>query len=238
MFRSVFSIVLSLVVALNFSFTQTQKRTIPSFPAHTRNSFFSHVNFGVSAGLGISLFNSPDLVDYLNTHGVSNTVGEFQSAPEFFTALEIPLSENYGVKLEYAHLFTTYILYTPYQSDEEYTVKMPMLLVQKLFPDSITMVKLGVGAGYHFVTFDETIFGNTTRYTTEGVGFKGEMEINAALSEALFAYIAGDVRFDFFQTLRSTHRVTYPIPYGNTLFRNPTFSFIALGLKLGVIVYL
>jgi hypothetical protein len=217
---------------------QAQQHATSSVPARVQSTVFNKFTLGISAGLGITLFNSPDLVDYLNAHNVSPSVAEFQSAPEFFTSLEIPFSQAYGMKLEYAEMFTTYILYTPYQSDEIYSVKMPTLLLQTLFPDSITMVKLGAGVGYHFVTLDETLLGNTTRYTTKGLGIKGELEINAALSEAMFAFVAGDVRFDFFQNLKSTRNVSYPVPYGSILFRNPTFSFISVGLKLGVIVYL
>lgn len=192
--------------------------------------------------MGVTLISLPDIADYINSYNPEVRADEFRVVPDFFSSVEIFLTKSWGGKLEYAYMFTSY---NSSQSDflrnENIEWQMPTILVQKLFPSNYSMVKLGAGIGYHWGKVEEAYYGFLTDYTSRGIGVKGELEGNTALSENLFAYFAADLRINFYGTLRSSNGSTMNITYkeidNTTIYRAATLNFFSLGFKLGVILY-
>src|SRR5947209_1927792 len=84
----------------------------------------------IAAGLGVSLVNATDVVDYVNSWNSGSTrFDDFTSTGEFFGALAIPLNDEFGLKLEYAYLLKTYTIPQPLAPDLSfsYTIHMPTL---------------------------------------------------------------------------------------------------------------
>ena len=188
--------------------------------------------FGISGGLGVTVINATDVVDYIN--GVSpstNRQDDFASAAEFFGTSELRLSDSWGVKFEYAYLIKSYAVDAGAgKLDYFYGVHMPTLMAQYLDFQTGYVFKLGGGLGYHFASFSETLQGATSRdLKSSGLGLKLEAEANTALGDHLYGMVAGDIRADFMSTLKDGS--------GNTLPKNPKMSFFAFGLKFGLIYY-
>ncbi|MBS4028107.1 MAG: hypothetical protein KGZ58_05645 [Ignavibacteriales bacterium] len=221
-----------------FSLAETiiQKKTSPPNQKFPEQPFISF-----SGGMGISLLSIADIADYLNAHSTAPRIDEFQSFPEFFASAEIPFSTTLGVKFEYAYLFNTFTTTTlDYPLYEFVQLHMPTVFIQKLFPKNLSIIKLGAGIGYHFGSVEETYLGSALAYRSRGIGLKGEVEGNTALSESLFAYFAVDLRINFQGTLRADNGATLDYWYyaGEERYRRAaSLTFFSLGLKLGLIVY-
>lgn len=197
----------------------------------------THV-FGISAGLGITVINATDVIDYIS--GVlssTNRLDDFASAAEFFGTTELRLSDSWGVKFEYAYLIKLYDVDAgPVRFEYFYAVHMPTLMAQYLDLQTGYGFKFGGGIGYHFASFSETQRGAASRdLKSSGLGLKLEAEANTALGEHLYGLIAGDIRADFLSTLRDANgnalRIQGPAA------RNAGMSFFAFGLKFGLIYY-
>ena len=191
---------------------------------------------GISAGIGVTVINATDVVDYIN--GVSPSIDrldDFASAAEFFGTSELRLSDSWGVKFEYAYLIKSYNVDAGSGRVEYfYGVHMPTLMVQYLDFQTGYAFKFGGGLGYHFVSLSETQQGAAPKdLKASGLGMKLEAEANTALGDHLYGLIAGDVRVDFMGTLKDANGNTLTIPGP----RNAKMSFFAFGLKFGLIYY-
>ena len=233
----IFSFVLFIVILFSPHGYSQIKRSTHELPISTKHlSEQSSLSF--SAGMGIAIISLPDISDYLNIHAGYREFDEFQSAPEFFGSLEILLSPTWGTKIEYMNVFTSYsVLSGGFQLDDVLQLKMPSLLVQKIFQKEFSVIKIGAGIGYHFGSLEETFLGSTIFFRANGIGFKGECEANTALTESLYAYLASDVRINFLGTLRSNNGSTPNIYYSNSLSRAVSLNFFSIGFMLGLILY-
>jgi len=192
--------------------------------------------------MGVSLISLPDIADYINSNNPEERADEFRVVPDFFSSGEIFLTKSLGAKLEYEYMFTSYnSLQNDFSRSERIEWHMPTLIVQQLFPSDYSMLKLGAGVGYHWGNVEETYYGFSTDYISYGIGVKGEVEGNTALSENLFVYFAADLRINFYGTLRSREGETMRIKYkeldNSTIYRTATLNFFSLGFKLGIILY-
>ena len=160
---------------------------------------------GVSAGMGVSYVDAPNVVDYLNRFvGTGERVSDFTSAVEFFAAPETWLSSDVILRLEYAYLLKSYSLSSSngmYRFD--YSVHMPTVVLDYLLEGDGFYVKVGGGIGYHFGKFSYLFPNSNTeaRFAGNGVGVKLELMGNTAFGESLYGLIGGDLRLDFIGAL-------------------------------------
>ncbi len=197
---------------------------------------FDSTSISFSAGLGVALIEIPGLSDYFNSRTTISRIDEFQGMPEFFFSSEYFLSPTFGAKIEYSYMFGTFTLANDGSLDELVELQMPTIMIQQLYFQQHSILKLGAGIGFHFGSLEETTYGSTFKYHSRGIGLKGEAEANGALSENLYAFISADVRVDFLSTLRANNGNTLNI-YSTNNIEHASLNFFSLGLKLGVILY-
>jgi hypothetical protein len=191
---------------------------------------------GVSAGMGVSYIDAPNVVDYLNKFaGPAERVSDFTSAVEFFVAPEKWLSPSVVLRLEYSYLLKSYLLSSSnglYHFD--YSVHMPTLVLDYLFQGDGFYVKAGGGVGYHFGKFSY-LFPNANteaRFTGGGVGVKLELTGNTAFGESLYGLIGGDLRLAFIGALKDSDGNG---PVGAV---DPVkLHFTSAGIKFGLVYY-
>jgi len=189
----------------------------------------------VSAGMGVSYIHATGIVDRINGSGITvERAGDFVAGAEFFGAVAYPINRDWIVKLEYAYLIASYNIQTLYPGSE-FTIHthMPTLVAQYVLIDrGVYSVKGGVGLGYHFGEYTERYGTVDATFTGSGPAAKLDLEANTAFGESFYAYLGGDIRFDFIGTLTG--------PYPGTPGRAPApqENFFSLGAKLGFTVYL
>lgn len=190
---------------------------------------------GLSAGMGVNYFSATDIVDRVNGTGITTErANDFVAAAEFFGVVSFPLSPDWAVKLEYAYLISSYNVQTIFPGSE-FTVSahMPTLVAQYILVDrGVYNVKTGAGLGYHFGSYTERYGTADATFTGSGIGAKLDLEANTAFGESFYAYLGGDVRFDFIGTLSAD---------GNTNVgagKSPGLDFFSIGAKLGFTIYL
>jgi hypothetical protein len=195
-------------------------------------------SLGVAAGLGVSVVNATDVVDYINSVSSSaQRIDDFASAPEFFGTAEFRLTNELGAKLEYSYLLKSYIVGTDLGDyDYTYRVHMPTLLVQYLISDTGYAVKFGGGAGYHFATFSRGLIGPLPQsFKSSGLGFKLEAEGNTSLGGNLYGYVTADFRLNVMSTIKDAMGITLRFPTAPA--REVKLNFFSLGLKFGLMYY-
>jgi hypothetical protein len=154
------------------------------------------------------LVAATSVVDYLNSFaGAAEHNDDFATGIEFQGGVEAPLGDAWGVKAEYAYLFTSYSFMPTYGGSYTffYGVHMPTLLAHYVVGGTGYFVKLGGGIGYHAGAADErsTLYGTEKRYRTSGIGVKLEAVGQTAFDEHLFGTVGGYLRWDFLGTLKS-----------------------------------
>ncbi|MDH4070166.1 MAG: hypothetical protein OEV30_07055 [Ignavibacteria bacterium] len=190
---------------------------------------------GISGGMGVSYFNATDIVDRVNGTGITTErADDFVAAAEFFGAVTYPLSADWALKLEYAYLITSYNVQTIFPGSEfSVTVHMPMLIAHYILVDKgVYNVKAGAGLGYHYGSYVERYGTAGATFTGSGVGAKLDLEANTAFGESFYAYIGGDLRFDFIGSLKPEDNANAGV--GIT----PGLGFFSIGAKLGFTFYL
>lgn len=191
-------------------------------------------------GMGIHLVAAPDIVDYINAKALfSQRVDDFGTGIDFFGGGEVPLSAEWGLKVEHSYLFKSYTF--PGRAGETidffYAVHAPTLLVQRVYSGFGYFVKIGLGGGYHFGSAEQKVstFGVRTTYTSSGMGVKAELVGQTAFDEQMFGYIGGSLGWEFLGELKDKS--------GNTLLFPNTSSGVSLryfhtGIRFGVTYYL
>lgn len=209
-------------------------------PAQTPTDQSEHAGrrIGLSGGLGVSYVSAPDVVNLINASGgQSERASEFKAGAEFFGTLSIPLSEDWGVKVEYAYLILSYS--PPVSSlgatDFSVAVHMPTVLGQYTLVDGGTYdVKAGAGAGYHFGSVTEKFVNLEDRYSGKGLGAVLDLEANSAFGEHVYGYFGGNLRWDFIGTLTNeVGRTARLVSSGS----DPTLEFFSVGARLGFTYY-
>ncbi len=194
-----------------------------------------------SAGMGLTYVNGSDVVDYIS-FVTSTKQNDFTSAVEFYGGPEVLLNSDFGLKLEYAYLFTSYSVNTasvPGTYQFSYAAHLPTAIVYRMFSGEGYYFKLGGGIGYHFGIFKRTDPSSnaTQRYAASGGGAKLEIVGNTAFDKKLFAIIGVDLRFDFIGDLKddSGKKITNLRSSGTS--SNVTLNFVSFGVKFGLAYY-
>ncbi|MFN0158262.1 MAG: hypothetical protein ACKVRP_09360 [Bacteroidota bacterium] len=192
----------------------------------------SSQGISVSGGMGVSYVSAPDIVDFVNAFS-GERVPEFKSAIEFFGAIKFPLSPRWILKLEYAYMLGTYNV----SNSGEFTFvgHLPSLIGQYVLVGEETYnVKIGAGLGCHVGILSAKDLTLVDDYSGKGIGTKLEVEANTAISESFFAYLGGDIRWDFIGQLTNDAGNAPPSPRTATV---PTLHFFSVGAKLGFTFY-
>jgi len=194
----------------------------------------------IIGGMGVHLVSAPEIVDYINASTLfSQRVDDFGSAVDFFGGIEIPVTEEWGIKLEHSYLFKSYSV--PGNGggtiDFFYAVQSPSVLVQRIYSGFGYFVKIGAGGGYHFGSAEQRVstYGVTTNYTANGVGLKAELVGQTAFDEQVFAYIGGSLGWEFIGNLKEADGkpLTRPNTAGGVSLR-----YFHAGLRFGITYYL
>jgi len=194
----------------------------------------------VAAGMGVHLVSAPEIVEYINASTIfSQRIDDFGSAVDFFGDIEIPVTEEWGIKIEHSFLFKSYSV--PGNGggtiDFFYAVQLPSVLVQRIYSGYGYFVKIGAGGGYHFGSAEQRVstYGVTTTYTATGIGLKTELVGQTAFDEDVFAYIGGSLGWEFIGDLKEGN--------GKLLTRPNTAEGVSLryfhaGVRFGITYYL
>ena len=196
-----------------------------------------HSRISIAGGLGVSLVNAADVVDYINGLQLQQgRLDDFTSAAEFFGLLEVTINESFGMKLEYSYLLKSYSLQQVYAPDAEFTctIHMPTLIAQYLTVGPGYAFKFGGGIGYHIATFVENYTLSNKEYVSKGIGLKIEAEANTAFDDHLYACIAVDARKNIMGEFASSDGA---MMYISTHSTNATMSLFSLGAKFGLEYY-
>lgn len=197
---------------------------------------------GVSAfaGMGIQLVKAGDMVRYINaTSTFAQRVDDFGVGIEFFGGIEVPISDQWGLKVEHAYLFKSYTFLATNGATHDlfFAVNAPSVIVQRVVTGKGYVVTFGAGGGYHFGSAEQTIstFGGKTRYTASGIGIKGEIVGQTAFDEYLFGYIGGHIAWDFLGELKDDKGIIL----ANTVRKTQAgLDLFSAGIRFGIIYYL
>jgi hypothetical protein len=190
----------------------------------------------VSAGMGVSYLNAPNVVNYLNKYASqADRVADFTPVVEFFVAPELSLSSTLILRIEYAYLLKSYSLNGlggVYSFD--YSVHMPTAVLDYLLKGDGFYVKVGGGLGYHFGKFGYQFPNSSTeaRFSGNGIGIKLELMGNTAFGESLYGLIGGDLRLDYIGALKDDSGNGPSQATGNVKLR-----FASAGIKFGLVYY-
>ncbi len=188
---------------------------------------------GITAGLGVSLVNNTDIVDFVSFQSGGTRQDDFTAAGEFFGAAEIQLSEEWGLKLEYSYLVKSYNIPRAYLPDAvfSYSVHMPTAVMHRVIPGNGYYLKFGGGGGYHIAHFTEDFSSASKTLSARGLGLKFEAEGNTAFDEHLYADISLDVRDDILGELKDFSGN----PEVNLSSQKPLkMNFFSIGVKFGL----
>jgi hypothetical protein len=194
-------------------------------------------SFSIAAGMGIDAVVDQGMVNYINSFASSiDRASNFATAVDFFGACEFPASSEWDAKIEYAYLFKSYnfVQNAAGISNVFYSLTMPTLIAHYVIPGNGYFLKLGGGAGYHFgnVSTTDIVYGGTSQYHTQGVGVKVEAVGQTEFGKHLYAYISGDMRWEFLGTVKDDHGVALQ----NDGF-SASLSMFTIGLVFGLTYY-
>ena len=191
---------------------------------------FDHRYYGISGGLGVTMINVGDVVGFISSQ-TGTTQTAFATAGEFFGAAEIQVSEEWGLKLEYASLVNSYnVPVSPLVYSYSYNVQMPTLILHRIITGKGYLLKFGGGAGYHMASFHQDNPPGYPSYSAKGIGLKLDAEGNSAFDDHLFAYIGAEIRDDILGELKDANGIALPNPSASSVKMN----FIAVGIKFGL----
>jgi len=198
----------------------------------------SNARIGLSGGMGVSYVSALDVVDLVNANGgQTERVSEFKAGAEFFGTVTIPVSLDWGLKVEYAYLIFSFNQTFPSLGASEFTVvvHMPTVLGQyTLVDEGAYNVKAGVGLGYHFGSLTERYSNLDDRYTGRGLGAALDLEANTAFGESFYGYLGGILRWDFVGTLTNEAGRSAKLV---SMSSDPTLEFFSIGARLGFTYY-
>ena len=154
----------------------------------------------LSAGMGVEYASYADATALINATSLpSERVPQFKSAVEFFGACAFPLSEVWLVKFEYAYTLASWSPQGAFgPASFSVTAHMPSVILQYMLTDrGVYNVRVGAGGGYHFGHLAEKYLSLDGTFSGKGPGVVLEVEANTAFGDHLFAFLGGNIRWEF-----------------------------------------
>ena len=187
----------------------------------------------VTAGMGISFVSQAALKDYINAnYGQVNNdkLNTFSSTVEFMGEAVYSINPSFDVGVEYTHAifsYSTNLGGSVY--DLSYNMHKPSVVAYYVMPGKGYKFKIGGGIGPRILSLSEKVY-STVDYTAFGWGLLGRMEGHTALTENLYAFIAGDMRVDMPGDAKDSND-NYFTDGDN---ENIGLSSLSFGIKLGI----
>ncbi|RPI19386.1 MAG: hypothetical protein EHM58_01860 [Ignavibacteriae bacterium] len=171
----------------------------------------------ISAGMGVSLTNTPSFNDYLKEfipYSNKDSIKSFSVGFEIFTGMEYTVNKKFSIKLDYSYFMKSLSYYLFYNYDYLLQVHQPYLMAYYVNRHTNFRFKFGAGAGYHFANLNRTISNaSEINYKASGPAFRGEIIFSADMSKSLESYLSGYITGSMLGSLKETN--------GNIL-KNPT----------------
>jgi len=191
--------------------------------------------------MGVSMVNAQSLTNFLKEEVPftnKDSISSFNVGLEVFGGVEVQYSRSFSLKLDYSYFFKsyTYTQVSYYTFDYFYQVHQPYLMAYYVVPGKHYSFKFGGGLGFLYAIFHRTDDrASDARYTSTGMGIKGEVIFTADLSKRMESYLSGFIKGDSFAKLKDSggHSMT-TLNSGQEVDLN---SF-AVGLRLGFSVKL
>ena len=193
----------------------------------------------MSAGLNVSFVSIPKLVDYINlTSATGDATSTFGTGIELFSALEFPVGDSWGLKIDYGYLFKSYSIQPQFGTQDIFiAVHASSLLFQYVTSGPGYFLKMAGGGGYHFGRIENktSVLGVTTIYKANGPGLKAELVGQTALSDNVYVHLGGTLRWELLGTvedgrgnrLKATNRGAQDV----------SLSLFAAGVEIGAAWY-
>ena len=186
-----------------------------------------------TGSMGINYFSASSLKDYLNMNYPSNNglLSTFNASVGFYGELDIPVSSNYEVGVEY--MYQIYSYNAPSLSGGVYDFSLDQQKISALgyyvIHGNGYMFKFGGGAGIRFASANEQIY-TTTNYTSTGFGFLGRALGLTSLGKNFYAVIGVDAAYDFTgEPSNGNQKISNP-----SLNKNVNLNSFTLGLRIGM----
>ncbi|RCK71924.1 MAG: hypothetical protein IGBAC_0724 [Ignavibacteriae bacterium] len=197
----------------------------------------NHSNFNLSGGIGVHLFNSPSLTDYLNSLSL-HRYDDFIVNPEFSVSFGRQISKNYSLNLDYTYIINSFnIENVTTKIENQLNIHIPIIILYHYYRTNGVILKLGLGAGYSYAVFSRKIFVmQTEKFFSRGFGLKLAIEANTPFGDNIYGLIAGDVKFMLMSELRNSVSEKLTFRYGNQN-KSLDLDFFNIGLKFGIIYY-
>jgi hypothetical protein len=190
----------------------------------------AYPQYEVRAGMGINFGSTPSLKDYINQIAGSQELGSFISSIIFSGEFDYAASPTYDMGFELGYLLNSVTFNTFGTYDFTYHIIMPTVTSYYVIRGNGYNFKFGGGVGLRLVSADETIPASPSaiNYTSIGPGFLLRIAGNTRLSDNVYAYIAGDLRYDLNGDLKGW------TAHHNTEFNQVNLNTFSAGVGLGV----
>lgn len=185
----------------------------------------------VSAGMGINFLSQSSVNDYINAGWGSasgNKEGTFVSSVEFFGEAVYTITPSFQLGVEYAQSIYSYTTNYGGKYDFSYNLHKPSVVAYYVIPGKGYKFRFGGGLGARIGDVKETIQLERS-YSASGWGLLARIEGNTSLGGNVYAYIAGDMRYDLPGDIKDGDNYLGEIT-GETVNLNQ----LAFGVKLGV----
>lgn len=199
-------------------------------------TFSSKGRFSISAGMGLSLINSPGFNEYLrNEIKSSDSVKSFSLGLEFFSAFELGLSKNLSARLDYLYFIKSVTYYRAfYVFDYFYFIHQPSINAFYLVNGKHYQFKFGGGIGLQYIQLEVTGLNSSGTFKTLGAGVRGEIIYSARLSKRLSSYISGFALGNLTGKAKDSNGNTLKSTSG----KDVDLSGFGVGARLGITVFL
>lgn len=198
--------------------------------------FFAAANAQVDlrAGMGIGIFSSPSLNDYLNMNYAppGEKLGDFSTAVNFSVEAGYYLAPNFVLGMEAAYLINSYNFTISSGTYEfSYGILMPTITAYYVLGGEGYNFKFGGGVGARFTNAEEKRpVSVPTEYTATGFGILLRADGNTLIGQNVFANIGGDIRYDLNGELESGGNKLR----NNAIQENVNLNAFSVGLRLGI----
>lgn len=158
----------------------------------------AYPQYEVRAGMGINFGSTPSLKDYINQIAGYQELGSFISSVIFSGEFDYAVSPSYDLGLELGYLLNSVTFSTFGTYDFSYHIIMPTVTSYYVIRGSGYNFKFGGGAGLRFISANESLPAtpSATNYTSTGFGLLLRIAGNTRLSDNVYAFISGDLRYD------------------------------------------
>jgi len=179
--------------------------------------------------------NSPEFNEYLRNeipYQNKDSIKSFSLGIEFFSAIEMGVSKNFSMRLDYLYSMKSLSYYYIFRYEYFYSVHQPTINAFYLINGKHFQLKFGGGIGFQYAQLEVN---SSKTYKSWGGSLRGEIIYSAQLSNRLSSYISGFAFGHLTGGIKDR--------YGTTLRSSRTgkdvdLSGFGIGARLGLTVFL